>query len=145
MWSCWGRGGCVMSNTEPPWGRLGSSPVRRCCLGEQVFVEGGRGRGWFAKSPSAAPQRKRQKKALSCGSPAWPNGLICLRGGRILSWSRETTGMGMPGVSEDTELKWQSWAEPELPEARENNVLHLPWYPGVIYSWLRCAQQESVL
>lgn len=42
-------------------GGLGSSPVRRCCLGEQVFVAGWRrGRG-KAGLPSLLPQHHKER------------------------------------------------------------------------------------
>lgn len=60
-------------SAKPPWGGLGSSPARSCCIGDQVF------RG-LAKSPSSHHQEKGSRR-LPCGSLAWPSGLTHHDGG----------------------------------------------------------------
>lgn len=112
---------CDCRSAQPPWGGgLGSSPVRRRCLGEQVF------RG-LVKSPFSAQQGKKQKEAVHHGFLLWPSSLASPRGGSFPG-AEKPQGWGLWGELEDIELKGRAGESlSDLSPGRAEYFV-FPWY-----------------
>lgn len=111
----WGEGNVWLQ--EHPWGVLGSSPARRCCVKEQVCRR-------LAKSLSSYHQERQKEGAL------WLSGLAQQshhHGGGSLLEVDKPQGWGL-WKSWKILTEWQIWAESELPQSWESKIFHLLWH-----------------